>query len=254
MGRQYIDRPPPHRLPFVFTRLPSLPPSLPLPTQCAICRGWSARRVCDPCSERFVEAVPRCVRCALRVPAGTRTCGACVIDPPPCDSVLAALDYAHPWDRLIGRFKFDAALDLAGVFADLLERAWRHSGLRTPQLLLPVPLSRPRLRERGYNQSWELARRIGRRLDVPADVRLLLRVRDTAHQLAFPVERRAANVRSAFAVAPRRLAELRGRSITLVDDVMTTGATLAEIARTLRLAGASEVHAFVLARTPAPGD
>jgi ComF family protein len=252
MGRQYIDRPSPHRLPFVFTRLLSL--SLPLPTQCAICRGWGARRVCDRCSDRFVAAVQRCERCALRVPAGTRTCGACVVEPPPCDSVLAALDYAHPWDRLIGRFKFDAALDLAGVFAGLVERAWRDSGRPKPELLLPVPLSLPRLRRRGYNQSWELARRIAARLNVPADVRLLLRVRDTAHQLAFPVERRAANVRSAFAVAPRRAAALRGRRVTLVDDVMTTGATLAEIARTLRLAGAAEVHALVLARTPAPGD
>jgi ComF family protein len=170
------------------------------------------------------------------------------------DSVVAALDYAHPWDRLIGRFKFDAALDLTGVFAQLMAHAWRDGGQARPALLLPVPLSAPRLRERGYNQSWEIARRIARRLDVRADARLLLRVRDTAHQLAFPVEQRAANVRSAFAVEPRRLGEVRGRSITIVDDVMTTGATLAETARTLRAAGAAEVHALVLARTPAPGD
>lgn len=238
----------------MFTRLLSQPPSLPLPTQCAICHGWGVRRVCAPCHGRFVAALPRCGRCALRVPAGTSACGSCLVEPPACDSVVAALDYAHPWDRLIGRFKFDAALDLAGVFAGLLEDAWRDSRQPRPALLLPVPLSGPRLRERGYNQSWELARRIARRLDVRADPRLLLRLRDTAHQLAFPVEQRAANVRSAFAVEPRRLAQLRGRSVTVVDDVMTTGATLAEIARTLRAAGAAEVHALVLARTPAPGE
>jgi ComF family protein len=228
--------------------------SLSLPTQCAVCRGWERQRVCHACSERFGAAVPRCRRCALRVPDGTGVCGACLADPPPCDRVLAALDYAHPWDRLIGQFKFDAALDLAGVFVQRIEQAWRDSGSPRPQLLLPVPLSPTRLRERGYNQSWEIVRRLARRLHCPADAGLLLRIRDTAHQLSFPVERRAANVQSAFAIEPRRLAEVRGRSVTLFDDVMTTGATVAEIARTLRRAGAAEVHAWVLARTPAPGE
>lgn len=243
MGRQYIEP--------VFARLQS---PLSLPTQCAICRGWGSQRVCTTCIDAFVPEVPRCRRCGLRVPAGTGICGACLVDPLPCDGVLAALDYGHPWDRLVGQFKFHAALDLAGVFAQRLEQAWRRSGLPRPQLLLPVPLAAPRLRERGYNQSWEIARRLARMLGCDADARLLLRIRDTDHQLAFPVERRAANVQSAFAVEPRRLAELRGRSVTLVDDVMTTGATVAEIARTLRRAGAAEVHAWVLARTPTPGD
>jgi ComF family protein len=117
-------------------------------------------------------------------------------------------------------------------------------------LLLPVPLSTQRLRERGYNQAWELARRLGHALRCPADSRLLLRVKDTPHQLAFPRAKRAENVRAAFAVEPRRLGELRGRSVTLVDDVMTTGATVAEASRALLQAGASEVDVWVFARTP----
>lgn len=235
----------------MFARLRS---PLSLPTQCAICRGWGPQRICTACLDVHAADVPRCSRCALRVPAGTCVCGACLVDPPPCDGVLAAVDYAHPWDHLVGRFKFHAALDLAGVFARQVEQAWRRSGLPRPQLLLPVPLAPPRLRERGYNQSWEIARRLARGIGCAAEPSLLLRVRDTAHQLAFPVARRAANVQSAFAVEPRRLADVRGRRITLVDDVMTTGATVAELARTLRRAGAAEVHAWVLARTPAPGD
>jgi ComF family protein len=237
-----------------------LPPSallrritrLSLPTQCEICRDWARERVCEPCRHRFVMRAPRCERCALRVPEGTTVCGACLSHPSPCDSALAALDYAHPWDRLIARFKFNAAIDLASTLAQRLEQAWRTSGQGLPDLLLPVPLSAARLRERGYNQSWEIARRLAPRLGCRADARLLLRIKDTPHQLAFPVEQRAANVQGAFAIEPARVPELCGRKVAVVDDVMTTGATVAEIARVLRHAGASEVHAWVLARTPAP--
>ena len=123
-----------------------------------------------------------------------------------------------------------------------------------PTILLPVPLSAERLRERGYNQAWELARRLATSLRCEADARLLLRIKDTPHQLAFPPDRRAGNVRAAFAVEPRRLADIRGRHVTIVDDVMTTGATLGELARTVLQAGATEVDVWVIARTPRPDD
>jgi ComF family protein len=234
----------------LFDRLPVFT----LPTQCAVCRGWARERICAACRERFAPPVPRCTRCALRVPAGVPVCGACLKAPPPCDSALAALDYGHPWDRLIGHFKFDAALDLAQPFARSLADAWRASGRAGPGLLLPVPLAAERLRERGYNQSWQIARRLARLLHCAADARLLLRIKNTPHQLAFPPEQRAANVQGAFAVEPTRRAELRGRRVTVIDDVMTTGATAAEITRVLRQAGAAEVQVWVVARTPAPGD
>jgi ComF family protein len=236
-----------------FTRLLQRA-ALHVPTQCAVCHGWARERICDACRQRFAPSIPRCVRCALRVPAGARACGACLVSPPPFDSVLAAVDYGHPWDRLIARFKFNAALDLAAFFASIVHDAWHAGGHSMPALLLPVPLAQPRLRERGYNQSWEIARRLARRLRCPADPRLLLRIRDTPHQLAFPVDRRSANVQGAFAVEPLRASQVRGRHIAVVDDVMTTGATAAEIARTLRQAGATQVHLWVVARTPSPRD
>jgi ComF family protein len=221
-----------------------------LPSLCAICRSWGLQRVCADCVQRFAPELRRCRRCALQVPAGIDLCGACLTDPPPFTHALAAVDYAHPWDGLITRFKFHAALDLAPALARRVLSAFEHSDTPHPALLLPVPLSDARLRERGYNQAWELARRIGRALHCPADARLLLRLKDTPHQLAFPPEQRAGNVRGAFAIEPRRLAELRGRRVTLVDDVMTTGATVAEAARVLLQAGASEVGVWVVARTP----
>jgi ComF family protein len=119
---------------------------------------------------------------------------------------------------------------------------------------VPVPLSDARLRERGYNQAWELARRIARRTGTRAEASLLLRIRDTPHQLDLPPDARAGNVRGAFAIEPRRLGELRGRRVAVVDDVMTTGSTAGEIARVLKLAGAARVEVWVVARTPRPED
>ena len=178
--------------------------------------------------------------------------------PPPFDSVTASVDYAHPWDQLIARFKFNAALDLAAALTQLMLKTrlqGQHENQQTPiELLLPVPLSAQRLRERGYNQAWELARRAAHQLQVQADARWLLRVKDTPHQLALPPARRAANVRGAFAVEPTRLREFCGKRITVVDDVMTTAATAHEIAGVLRQAGAAEVHFWVIARTPRPGE
>ncbi len=187
------------------------------------------------------------------MPAAVELCGDCVRSPPPFDSALAAVDYAHPWDRLIADFKFNDGLDLADSMSDLLVAAHRQRAQHPPDWMLPVPLGPRRLRERGYNQSWELARRCARTLRCPTDATLLLRVKETPHQLSLPREQRMANVRGAFAVEPTRRAELAGRTITLVDDVMTTQATAAELTRVLRAAGAIAVHVWVVARTPTPG-
>ena len=178
-------------------------------------------------------------------------CGACLREPSPVDETLAVADYAYPWDALIGRFKFHDALDLAGALAQRLADLAKRAGGTRPQWVLPVPLSAARLRERGYNQAWELARRVARSFECKADPALLLRVKDTPHQVALPREQRAANVRGAFLIEPRRAYELRGCDIAVIDDVMTTGATGTEIARTLKGAGAQRVRLWVVARTPA---
>ena len=249
MAAQYIDT-------VRFTRLIDTPLAsrLRLPSVCAICHGWGVQRVCAACSDRFAPRVARCERCALAVPTGVRLCGICVTSPPPFERSVAALDYAPPWSELIARFKFQAALDLAPVLAEQVAAAVRHDAASGAELILPVPLSTRRLRERGYNQAWELARRVARERHVPADAHLLLRIKDTPHQLALAPAQRAGNVRAAFAVEPLRRAELVGRRIALVDDVMTTGATAAELARVLLQAGAAQVQVWVVARTPRPAE
>ncbi len=182
---------------------------------------------------------------------GASICGACLREATPIDQTLAVADYAYPFDALISRFKFNDALDLAQALAQRLANVVDAAGGTRPQWVVPAPLSRERLRERGYNQAWELARRVARSLACRADPALLLRVKDTPHQLALPRERRAANVRGAFLVEPRRAHEVRGCDVAVVDDVMTTGATAAEIARTLKQAGALRVRLWVIARTTA---
>lgn len=221
-----------------------------LPGQCSLCRDWGRGALCVAC-RTLATHPPRCRRCAIAVPAGQPLCGACVREPPPFEHTVAALDYAAPWDGLIRHFKFHGQSELAVPLAGLLRDALARSDSDAPaaDLVLPAPLSDARLRERGFNQSWEIARRLGPR----ADPALLLRIRDTPHQADLPLERRAANVRGAFAVEPLRRREVEGRNVALVDDVLTTGATAAEMARTLLEAGATRVQLWVLARTPAPG-
>lgn len=188
------------------------------------------------------------------MPVTSLICGACLSNQPPVAATLAAVDYGHPWDGLITQFKFHAALDLGRPLAERLLDAFDRGEAARPSWLIPIPLSTARLRERGYNQAWELAQHLARLLGCAADPRLLLRIKDTPHQLAFPIDQRAGNVRAAFAVDERRRHALRGRTVTLVDDVMTTGATTNEAARTLLEAGAAKVEVWVVARTPRPGE
>jgi ComF family protein len=221
-----------------------------LPTQCAVCRGWSMRRVCADCVQRYGAIKPRCVGCAIGVPQGVQRCGACITAPLPFAHAVAAVDYGFPWSGLVTAVKFHAALDLANALANLLADAVRASAAPLPQLVLPVPLGPDRQTERGMNQAWELARRVATRLQLHTDATLLARRVETPHLADLPRDERARAIRGAFAPAPGATATLRGQHVALVDDVMTTGATAAEAARTLLNSEAASVQLWVFARTP----
>ena len=218
-----------------------------LPSQCAVCHAWPSRALCDACVGRFAQPVPRCRTCALRVPESETQCGECLRHPPPLDLCLAACDYDWPWTDCISRFKFEGQAGWATPLALLMHSMpWAEQALESADRVLPMPLFPRRLRERGFNQSLELARRLapGR-----VDAQLLLRLRDTPAQSGLNRAQRLHNLRGAFAPAPLRTHEVRGARLLLIDDVMTTGASLSSAAQALRDAGAAGVSALVLART-----
>jgi ComF family protein len=234
------------------------------PRRCALCADTLAPGgrpgLCGGCLLALPGAdTHRCAVCAMPTPRGNRWCGACQADPPPFDLTLAVADYAPPLDRAITALKFGRRLSLARPLGELLATRLLAGtgGLDDAPLeldcLVPVPLGPARLGWRGFNQSLQLARACVRLLSstpqrrrVPSlEVRALRRLRDTAPQSSLDLAGRARNLEDCFG-APRRLDGLR---IALVDDVMTTGSTLAEAARALRRAGATMVVNLVVART-----
>lgn len=215
-----------------------------LPGQCEVCRRWGRPRLCRDCAAQHTRPAFRCPRCALRIGAAAAACGDCLREPPPFEHTVCVADYAFPWDGLIAEFKFRARPELAVLLAERLREAARAAP--PPDLVLPVPLAPRRLAERGYNQAWELARRLGR----PARADLLLRALETEHQAGLDRAHRLANLRAAFVVDAHRRAALAGRRVALVDDVFTTGATARAAAAVLRQAGAAAVDVWVVARTP----
>ncbi|MBC5763139.1 ComF family protein [Ramlibacter albus] len=221
-----------------------------VPSRCAACGAWPAEPVCDACVQRFAAPRPRCRSCALAVPDGVAVCGACLREPPPLERCHAAVSYGFPWSRLLLRFKFGDEPGWARTLAALmLDAPGVAASVAQADLVLPMPLSRERLALRGFNQSHELARALA---PEKADAGLLLRLRDTAPQTALSRRERQANVRGAFGVEPLRAADVRERAILLVDDVMTSGASLFSAAQALRAAGAASVGAAVVARTDEP--
>jgi len=218
-----------------------------LPSQCAVCHTWPAQPVCEACVAAFAQPVHRCATCACTVPAGVRQCGACIRTPPPLDACLAAVSYAYPWSALVADFKFHQHPGWAASFAQLLRATpWVEPALDAADLIIPMPLSVKRLRERGYNQAQVLARALEAPKVAPD---ILLRIQDTPPQRTLPRSERLRSVQNAYAVEPSQAARLRERRVVLVDDVMTSGASLHAAALALRRAGAAHVTALVVART-----
>jgi ComF family protein len=213
---------------------------------CFLCRGAARGFLCPACDADLPRlAGTLCPRCALPSP-GAALCGRCLADAPRYDATVAALAYRFPADTLVHALKFRSQLALAPLLGDLLQKCIP-AGERA-DCVLPVPLSKERLRERGYNQAAEIARHVARERRARLELTVVVRERNTRAQADLPWSDRARNVRGAF----RCERPLDGAAIAVVDDVMTTGATLDELAATLKRAGAARVVNWVVARTFPP--
>jgi len=224
--------------------------TLMFPPRCRLCGTAPSAdaALCRACLDDLPWLGSCCCRCARPLPSGadSRLCGACLKRAPGFDAATALLHYHAPADYLIQRLKFSGELAVAPLLADLLAEKIAVRAMPLPDFLIPVPLHRVRLQERGFNQATELARRLGRRLAVPVDHRRCRRDRHTRPQSLTPAGLRRRNLRGAFSVT----GELpRDAHVAIVDDVMTTGHTAEELARVLRRAGAACVEVWIVARS-----
>lgn len=223
------------------------------PRRCPLCGKPSDRAdryICENCFRQVRPIGPNaCSLCGQPAEgpiAHAYLCDACRLHRPHFDRARAALTY-ESFSRIIQIFKYNVGLWLAEDIIDILERAFLNEfPAECADAVFPVPLHPARFRRRGYNQSAVLAEGLARRLRLAFDPRSLRRARNTPTQTRLSAEGRRANMRDAFAVD--RPEYVRGRAILLIDDVMTTGATFSECARTLKQAGAGRVYALAIAR------
>ncbi len=213
-----------------------------LAQDCLLCAAASDNEIlCKACANDLPSLQkPHCPRCALPTPIG-EICGRCLAKPPYYDSTLAAYSYDFPLDKLVQSFKYGHRLALGTYFGRQLAVLAENI---VADLIIPLPLHPLRLRKRGFNQALELARPVGRALKLPIDSTSCSRTRDTPAQANLAWRERTKNIRGAF----HCVADFTGKRIILVDDVMTTGASLDECARTLKLHGATEAILLVVAR------
>jgi ComF family protein len=214
-----------------------------LPVQpCILCGAFSNDGVwckaCDADLPRLGNA--HCPVCGLPALHG-EICGQCLTHMPSFDATSAAFAYAFPMDKLVQAVKFSGRIALTNQLADAL--ASRITA--RPDFIIAMPLHPLRLRERGFNQSHLLAERLSRHFGISSLINICSRTRNTPPQSSLPWQERGKNMRGAFNCS----ADLTGKHIAIVDDVMTTGTTIEELARTLRHSGAVKISAWILART-----
>lgn len=228
------------------------------PAVCEVCARWPAQPVCTDCYSTFAPLQQRCPACALPMAPGLDLCVRCSEHNTPrwLTHCVARVDYTYPWTDLVARFKFQQQPAWASQFADwILQAPEAQTLLRQATLLAPIPCTTDRLRERGYNQAWELATALRRhgRSRARTLPNLLLRQSQSQVQHTLSATERQANARQSMTLHPNHRAILQRQRVLLVDDVMTTGTTLQAAAQLLQQAGAYSVSAIVFARTPAPG-
>lgn len=216
------------------------------PRRCVLCGepGHSERDLCHACLADLPWNRLACRCCGAPLQTPEAICGPCQRRPPPYALSQIPFRYESPLNALLPQLKFQHKLHLAPLFADLLAEMVSARSEPLPQALLPVPLHAGRLKERGYNQALEIARPLSRQLGVPLALQLCTRQRHTPAQTTLTGAERRRNLRGAFVVRAGEVPQ----HVAIVDDVVTTGATVEELARTLRRAGVETVEVWACAR------
>mgnify|MGYP002554972021 CR=1 FL=1 len=227
-----------------------------IPRPCALCHSNSENGICDDCHHRyFSRQLPRCSTCANALPFHdpeneNLLCGDCIKKLPSFDQTIVATDYEPPLDQLVHLLKFRTNLAMAPIMGKLIYKAIENNGHPVrPDYLIAVPLGKQRLIERGFNQSLEIAKTLSRSLKVDLVFNLVERSRETEKQSTISFKERKKNVRNAFRIVEANRHLIDNSHIGIIDDVMTTGDTLEEIAVLLKKAGAGRITNFVFART-----
>ncbi|CAN5893042.1 ComF family protein [soil metagenome] len=235
-----------------------------IPSSCALCGIAGETLLCAACRHQYFDKIEtRCQQCAIPLEThdGHLVCGECLSRQPGFDYTVVASSYSAPLDQLILALKFGHRLALSALFSDLLRDAVLGDAMRRtasangtqqhlPEILCAVPLGPVRLSERGFNQSLEIAKLLAAQLGISIEAELLHRVRETARQSSLHPDDRQKNVRHAFSLNEQAIQRIQGKHIGVIDDVMTTGTTLHEIATLLKRFGAARVSNYVVARTP----
>lgn len=225
-----------HRLSELYSKL--------LPIPCFLCGDFSPHHaLCEACIDDLPWLEQCCQRCALPLNE-SGICGQCLQQPPPQQFSLALFRYETPINHCIAAFKFHQQLVFARMFARLLATKINQRQQPLPEIVIPIPLHPSRLRQRGYNQSAQLADALARELRIPVDKTGLFRQRNTIPQTGMSGKQRKRNLKQAFAIT----GSLPYKHVALVDDVYTTGHTVAEASRCLQQNGVETVEVWTIAR------
>lgn len=222
---------------------------------CVLCNAninapqTSNHAVCRPCLNDLPwHPTNSCPQCGLT--SSSMVCGRCLNSPPDFDATKAIFLYAYPVDVMMQRYKYGNMLNLGNTFGDFLtEKVNVEDCLKNIDLIIPMPMHPQRLKERGFNQALEIAKVLTKDCKEKLDYNSVERQTLTPPQASLPLKERIKNIKGAFKVKADKLDKLQGKRIAIIDDVMTTGASLNELAKTLKKAGASHVECLVVVRT-----
>lgn len=217
-----------------------------LPQVCVVCKAKAENNLCAECRAQLPRINYGCARCGRELSQNALICGKCLTHPPPFTRTIAPFFYAAPIDQLVIALKFHGHLLNAKLLGELLAEnvVENYRDCPKPELIIPVPLHKTRLKERGFNQALEIAKPVAKKLNVPLGRYHCKRIKNTAAQTSLTADERRVNVKKAFAVTHKMPAH-----IAVIDDVITTGSTITECCKALRRKGAATIDVWCCARS-----